>query len=67
MQISSRRSRLRPFHSLVLLAAVLATTASSIVSNASAAPYKDPTGDDVVAHVASTPAPVAFLKAPPTT
>ena len=53
--------------SLVLLVALLATTLASPLSQASALAYKDPTGDDVVAHVASPPAPVAMLKAPPTT
>jgi len=52
--------------SLVLMVALLATTLASPLSQASALAYKDPTGD-VVAHVASPPAPVAMLKAPPTT
>ena len=67
MQISSSRSHLRPFRSLVLLAALLATTAASPIGQTSALAYKDPTGDDVVAHLASAPAAVATLKAPPTT
>ncbi|MBV9174103.1 MAG: hypothetical protein JOZ81_28915 [Chloroflexi bacterium] len=72
MYLRLRRPRLRPFRSVVLVAALLATTATSTpISHASASAYasayKDPTGDDVVAHVTSTSAPVAFLKAPPTT
>ena len=61
------RPHLRPFRSLVLLMTLLVTTAASPLGQASALAYKDPTGDDVVAHLASAPAVMATLKAPPTT
>ena len=67
MHTTFTRSHLRPVRSLVLLATLLVTTVASPIGQTSALAYKDPTGDDVVAHLASAPAVVATLKAPPTT
>jgi len=58
---------LRPLRSVVLLVTLLVTTLATPIGQTSALAYKDPTGDDVVAHLAGAPAPMAMLKAPPTT